>query len=102
MKVNARFCSASCNSKAHGLKRGAGRIGPGRRREIERAYIIERDGSRCHLCGELCSAEDVSLDHVIPLAQGGSHAPENLRVAHLSCNARKRDRAMNEQLMLVG
>lgn len=30
------------------------------------------------------------------------HTAENLRVACLSCNAAKRDRPVNEQLLLVG
>jgi hypothetical protein len=102
MRSDAVFCSEQCNSAAHKLKRGNGRLGPGRRRDIERAYIIERDKSRCHICGEKCRPDEITLDHVIPLSKGGTHAEENLRVAHLSCNARKRDRAANDQLLLIG
>jgi predicted nucleic acid-binding Zn ribbon protein len=102
MRADARFCSEDCNSAAHKLKRGNGRLGPGRRREIERAYVIERDGSRCHLCGKKCRPEEIHLDHVVPLSQGGSHDPENLRVSHAVCNLRKGDRPRDEQLLLIG
>jgi 5-methylcytosine-specific restriction endonuclease McrA len=86
MYITAKFCSPECNSAAHGLKRGNGRLGPGRRREIERAYIIERDGSRCHICGKKCKPNEIHLDHLVPLADGGTHAPENIAVACASCN----------------
>lgn len=102
MRVNARFCSEICNSAAHRLKRGQGRLGPGRRREIERAYIIKRDRSRCHLCGKKCRADEIHLDHLVPLALGGSHDESNLRVACARCNTSKGARPANDQLMLVG
>ena len=42
-------------------------------------------GNRCYLCGETAEA----LDHVIPLARGGSHWPANLRPICKSCNSKK-------------
>lgn len=101
-KLTQRFCSEKCNSAAHHLKRGNGRLGPGRRREIERAYIIERDGGRCHLCGKVCEVAEIHLDHVVPLARGGDHSAANLRVACATCNLSKGARAVGEQLLLVG
>lgn len=86
MRSDAKFCSQKCNSAAHHLKRGNGRLGHGRRREIERAAIIERDGARCHVCGKKCRPEDIHLDHLVPLAAGGDHSPENLAVACARCN----------------
>jgi 5-methylcytosine-specific restriction endonuclease McrA len=51
------------------------------------------------LCGEpLAMAEQVphplapTIDHVIPLARGGWHAPDNVQAAHFLCNSRKSDR----------
>lgn len=102
LRSDAAYCSKQCNRAAHALKRGNGRLGPGRRRDIERAYIIARDQSRCHICGKKCRRDEITLDHLIPLAKGGTHAPENLRVAHLSCNFSKGARAANDQLMLIG
>lgn len=45
-------------------------------------------GNRCYLCG----AEATTMDHVIPLARGGSHWPANLRPACVSCNSSKQDK----------
>jgi len=42
-------------------------------------------GGRCWMCG----APATEIDHVIPLARGGSNWPANLRPACRSCNARK-------------
>ena len=37
----------------------------------------------CWLCGfEITEARDYTVDHVVPLAQGGTNAPSNLRPAH--------------------
>jgi len=42
----------------------------------------------CHICGE--GAAD-AIDHIVPVAWGGSDDPRNLAPAHTSCNSRKRD-----------
>ena len=58
--------------------------------------IFERDGMVCYLCGiELklgdfdSSPDSPTLDHVIPLARGGSHTPDNLRPCCFACNSKK-------------
>lgn len=97
MRADARFCSEACNSAAHKLKRKGMP-----RREILRAYIIERDRSICHLCGKKVEPGEIHLDHVIPLSLGGAHDETNIRVSHAFCNLSKHARPMNEQLALVG
>lgn len=42
-------------------------------------------GGRCWMCG----CEATAIDHVIPLARGGSNWPANLRPACRSCNSAK-------------
>jgi 5-methylcytosine-specific restriction endonuclease McrA len=58
---------------------------------IDRDAIIARDNSTCYICGKklITGADVITLDHVIPLARGGAHDATNLRVACVSCNARK-------------
>lgn len=51
-----------------------------------KAFVLQRDGGRCYLCGEL--GADVA-DHVLSLALGGADTVENQRAAHRSCNLRK-------------
>jgi 5-methylcytosine-specific restriction endonuclease McrA len=49
-------------------------------------------GGRCYLCGEPAT----TIDHVIPLARGGSNWPANLRPCCRSCNATKGRRLLAE------
>lgn len=49
-----------------------------------RDEVTERDGNTCQYCG---SQENLSLDHVYPWANGGTHHPFNLVVACLTCNS---------------
>ncbi|MEN6429762.1 MAG: HNH endonuclease [Coriobacteriales bacterium] len=48
----------------------------------------KRQRGRCYWCGEKTAA-DYHVDHVIPLALGGSNGPENLVIACPSCNLHK-------------
>lgn len=56
---------------------------------IDRATIWDRDNGICHLCGQPCDPSNWHLEHLMPLARGGSHAPDNVAVSHPSCNRRK-------------
>jgi hypothetical protein len=96
MRADAAYCSESCNTAAHSQTRKASRKIGARQLRIDRAYIIERDGGRCHLCGAYPEGRALTIDHVMPLARGGTHTSENLRVACLSCNCSKRDRVEGE------
>ena len=40
----------------------------------------------CHICEEPYAD---AIDHVVPVAKGGSDHPDNLRPAHTSCNSKK-------------
>ena len=48
--------------------------------------IAERDNNKCGICGRYVPIKERSLDHIIPIALGGSHTFENVQLAHLSCN----------------
>jgi endogenous inhibitor of DNA gyrase (YacG/DUF329 family) len=115
-----RFCSSRCSGRdarrrrrirqrAKGRRTEGNRIAQAQRRaERERdAYranvsprrIYERDRWICQLCGDPvdCVAEVPSplaptLDHIVPLARGGTHEPANVQLAHFLCNSRKGDR----------
>lgn len=104
MRSHAMYCSRKCLNRSHKATRKAlMKIqSDGAVKHISRAYIIERDNSRCHMCRKKCKPSEIHLDHVIPLSKGGPHTPENLRVACAKCNIAKGARACNEQLMLVG
>ncbi|MGI8661493.1 MAG: HNH endonuclease [Thermoleophilaceae bacterium] len=54
-----------------------------------RALILEREGAACRTCG---SSDRPEIDHIIPVARGGSDLDENLQVLCRVCNLAKRDR----------
>lgn len=60
------------------------------------AEIRERDGDYCYLCGQPLGDAPFDFDHVVPLARGGPHSAENIRVTHSSCNRRKGARLVEE------
>lgn len=51
-----------------------------------RQYIFERDDHACRRCG---SRHELQLDHIIPVALGGSSEPGNLEVLCGPCNRTK-------------
>lgn len=58
--------------------------------------VYRRDDWFCQICGVEVSPNmqypdpmSASLDHTVPLSQGGSHTMDNARLAHLRCNLRK-------------
>ena len=64
--------------------------------------LIERDGLRCAICGQMCDPNDhswskysgpmyPSIDHIIPMSKGGGHTWDNVQVAHIICNSEKGD-----------
>ena len=58
------------------------------KRAIKRATM--RDcGRRCVYCAHPLELETATLDHVHPLAHGGTHVPGNLVAACRECNALK-------------
>jgi hypothetical protein len=69
---------------------------------INRNTIYERDEGICHICYRKVSKKSFSIDHLIPLAAGGSHTPENVALAHLKCNLRRGNGKLPAQLRLIG
>lgn len=58
--------------------------------------VYERDHWVCAICGEGINPElrypdrmSVSLDHIVPLSQGGAHSMQNAQAAHWICNVKR-------------
>lgn len=59
-----------------------------------RAAVLERDGFRCRRCGHTTDhGVRLVLDHIEPVAHGGSNHIANLQTLCEPCNAGKSDRA---------
>ena len=100
-----QYCSEKC------MKRWAMRVKNDRRLRkmksrhhdiditLEKLFI--RDGGTCYICGRQCNWNDMtdgnagntypSIDHVVPIAKGGTHTWQNIRLACRRCNWEKRD-----------
>jgi hypothetical protein len=62
------------------------------RRKIKdglRYLILRRDGFRCRYCGAHGSETELHVDHVQPVAAGGTNKPLNLVTACKQCNSGK-------------
>ena len=64
--------------------------------------VREKYKDVCQICGLFVDDTDIqnghirrmypTIDHIIPLSKGGSHTWDNVRLAHMACNAGKCDR----------
>jgi hypothetical protein len=56
---------------------------------VDREVVAARDGWRCCICGGRVTRDTWSLDHIVPLSQGGEHSYRNVALAHVRCNSRR-------------
>jgi 5-methylcytosine-specific restriction endonuclease McrA len=118
-----RFCSWECHNSAVGYRAGiqpleSAKNAAERRRirkrmafveNVYRKQVFERDGWKCQICGKAIpkrakvpEPKAPTIDHIIPLAVGGTHEMKNVQAAHFWCNANKSANAANDQLLLFG
>lgn len=50
----------------------------------------------CVYCGRHCKQSEKTLEHIIPLLQGGTNTFDNIAMACTSCNSSKRDKPVTE------
>lgn len=76
-------------------------------RGIDYKSLYDRAGGQCAICRTACADPSVwrgwdgctwmptapTVDHIIPLAKGGSHTWANVQLACIACNSLKGDRA---------
>jgi 5-methylcytosine-specific restriction endonuclease McrA len=90
-------CSTRCGRRADKDKRRAlernAFVAP-----VNRTEVYERDQWTCQLCREPVARAEVvphpqapTIDHIVPLARGGTHEPANVQLAHYRCNSIKSD-----------
>ena len=103
---STKYCSEKC------MKRWAMRVKRDRRHkkimarehdaDITLEGLFKRDGGICYLCFQKCDWNDIdadgntcdrypSIDHVKPIAKGGTHTWDNIKLACRKCNIAKRD-----------
>lgn len=103
-------CRKTRNRQAQkvGRHRRRARIYGAVHESIKPIEIYERDGWKCGLCGHRINRErayphprSATLDHIVPLAHGGTHTRVNVQLACWSCN-HKKGAKMNGQPLLFG
>ncbi|XP_042030445.1 uncharacterized protein LOC121777305 isoform X3 [Salvia splendens] len=66
------------------------------KRGLSRKNIFQRDNYTCQYCS---STENLTIDHVFPIARGGKWTWENLVAACARCNSRKGQKTLEESSM---
>jgi 5-methylcytosine-specific restriction endonuclease McrA len=57
--------------------------------KFTRAEIYKRDRGICHLCHKRVDPKRWDLDHLQPIARGGSHTRVNVAISHPKCNRQR-------------
>ena len=87
--INRKLCD-QCSARRHSTHY---------RRKFPPEYLAARDGGDCRLCGNHVDLSlkwpdpmSSSIDHIVPVALGGTDDEENLQLTHLTCNCAKQAR----------
>jgi hypothetical protein len=65
---------------------------PERRTSLRlRFAVLSRDAFTCRYCGRKAPDIEIHIDHIVPVAEGGTNTLDNLCVACRECNAGKAD-----------
>ena len=105
-----KFCSDECRASS---RRAISTTSKRKREQVVRSSAIdridplkvfERDAWRCQICGcktpqskrGTCQPSAPELDHIVSLANGGSHTWGNVQCACRSCNGRKGARSFGQ------
>lgn len=89
---------ASAQSRAKKARR---KNAPGRHTAADVQAIGGRQKWRCAWCGKPCDG-NYHVDHIIPLARGGSNGPENICIACPPCNLSKKAKLPHEFAQSMG
>jgi hypothetical protein len=86
-KMSGRYAEEAFNCYKQGVPWNGRPISTGRSYSYvkEKKQLLKRDGWNCFYCG-LPLKDDVSLEHLIPLTQGGLNILSNMVLAHEKCN----------------
>lgn len=98
-QVVTELCQSHYGNSFGHIRRSAVKTGD----LIDVGTLGKRDNWHCYLCDESVDFMlpwpdplSKSIDHVVPLTVGGEHIWENVKLAHLRCNIRKKDKSLSE------
>jgi 5-methylcytosine-specific restriction endonuclease McrA len=64
--------------------------------DSRRKSVLNMSGGKCWYCGNSLTIDTLTVDHVLPVAEGGSNDPQNLVPSCKSCNSKKKHKSMEE------
>ena len=103
------FCSDQCGRRMAHRQGRHRRRARGRGGRVSSHAVYTRDQWTCGLCHQpirrtlpYTHPMSASLDHIVPLALGGTHDMVNVQAAHRSCNGKKKTEKCGSQLRLIG
>lgn len=107
-RQNATCCSSECAKKKanrYASHRKDSRIADEKRidKDISALGLFVKDGGVCWICGGKCNPNDYvirgghkicgnfypSVDHIVPICEGGEDSWENVKLAHRICNSKR-------------
>lgn len=77
---------------------------PAKRRAIgkkARFEVFKRDSFTCQYCGDSAPQVVLNVDHIKPVAKGGTNRITNLVTSCFACNSGKGDRELSDQTVVV-
>jgi 5-methylcytosine-specific restriction endonuclease McrA len=113
IKINKKYCSYKCSIKEQKRNENHKRRMVKKEQFVEKVFrheIYKRDGGYCQICHSKKKIDlklkaphplSATLDHIIPLAKGGTHEPSNCQLAHFICNSKKSDKLLDGQFKLA-
>lgn len=103
-----RCCSKRCRTYIESRRRKL-RLRGLETTVISTAAVYQRDRGRCGLCRRHVNKalkyphpRAATIDHIVPITQGGRHVHANVQLAHAGCNIKKGNRLCGSQLRLLG
>ncbi len=66
---------------------------------FSRRNVFKRDHYTCQYCGQQPGVNELTIDHIVPRAQGGQSTWTNCVLACVDCNRRKADRTPEQAQM---
>ena len=107
-RQNVTCCSSECSKKKanrYASHKKDSRIADEKRidKDISALGLFVRDGGVCWICGGKCNPNDYvirdgykicgntypSVDHIVPVCEGGEDSWKNVRLAHRICNSKR-------------
>jgi hypothetical protein len=94
--TGSRYCSPECRIQLERQSRRNRQVAAEKSEPIYRRKVFERDNWTCRLCRKPVQQDALvphpkapTVDHILPLALGGSHTYMNVQCAHFICNSKK-------------